>query len=185
MGDTVILGDGAITLKVQATTADAAEAVVITGGRAHGRPGVHIPSERLRLRTPTTEDLELLEVMCRVGVDFVAVSFVRSARDIEIVRAAAGVDGPDLVAKIETAPAVADLHAILDVADAVMVARSVWASSRARGRAAFAEEDHPACVAAAVPVITATQMLESMVRSAAPRAEVSDVATRCSTVPTP
>jgi pyruvate kinase len=178
VGDTVILGDGAITLEVRATTADAAEAVVITGGRAQGRPGVHIPSERLRLRTPTAEDLELLEVMCRVGVDFVAVSFVRSARDIEIVRAAAGVDGPDLVAKIETAPAIADLDAILEATDAVMVARGDLGIE-------CALEDVPhlqkriihACVAAGVPVITATQMLESMVQSPAPtRAEVSDVA---------
>ncbi|MDQ1423046.1 MAG: pyruvate kinase, partial [Acidimicrobiaceae bacterium] len=177
-GDTVILGDGAITLKVRATHAEAAEAVVITGGRVQGRPGVHIPSERLRLRTPTEEDLELLEVMCRVGVDFVAVSFVRSARDIEIVRAAAGAHGPDLVAKIETAPAIADLPAILECADAVMVARGDLGIE-------CALEDVPhlqkriihACVAAGVPVITATQMLESMVQSPAPtRAEVSDVA---------
>jgi pyruvate kinase len=177
-GDTVILGDGAITLKVRSTAAAAAEAVVITGGRAQGRPGVHIPSERLRLRTPTSEDLELLEVVCRVGIDFVAVSFVRSARDIEVVRAVAGANGPDLVAKIETAPAVADLHNILECADAVMVARGDLGIE-------CALEDVPhlqkriihACVAAGVPVITATQMLESMVQSPAPtRAEVSDVA---------
>jgi pyruvate kinase len=177
-GDTVILGDGAITLTVEDITADAAVARVVTGGRAQGRPGVHIPAERLRLHAPTAQDIELLKAMTTAGVDFAAVSFVRSAEDVALAKAAAGPDGPKLVAKIETAPAIADLERILQVADAVMVARGDLGIE-------CPLEDVPhlqkkiirSCVEAGVPVITATQMLESMITAPAPtRAEVSDVA---------
>ena len=177
-GDTVILGDGAITLAVESLTADAAVARVVTGGRAQGRPGVHIPAERLRLHAPTAQDIEMLQVMTAAGVDFAAVSFVRSADDVAVAKAAAGPNGPKLVAKIETAPAIADLDRILLVADAVMVARGDLGIE-------CPLEDVPhlqkriirSCVEAGVPVITATQMLESMITASAPtRAEVSDVA---------
>jgi pyruvate kinase len=141
---------------------------------------VHIPAERLRLQAPTPHDLELLEVLTAAGadIDFVAVSFVRSAADVALVKERAGVTGPRVVAKIETAPALADLDGILEVADAVMVARGDLGIE-------CPLEDVPhlqkliirSCVEAGVPVITATQMLESMITSPAPtRAEVSDVA---------
>jgi pyruvate kinase len=177
-GDRIILGDGAITLEVEGVEQDAVRAVVLTSGRLVGQPGVHLPSERVRLTTPTVHDLELLEVMVDAGIDLVAVSFVRKASDVEVVRAAAGDDPPMIVAKIETDPAVLNLTAILDAADAVMVARGDLGIERPL-------EDVPhvqkrvirSCVEAGVPVITATQMLESMITSTAPtRAEVSDVA---------
>ncbi len=177
-GDRVVLGDGAITLRVDGVDDDGVDATVLTSGRLVGRPGVHVPSERVRLTTPTAHDLELLEVVVAAGVEFVAVSFVRSALDIELVRSAAGDDPPMIVAKIETDPAVLNLSSILGVADAVMVARGDLGIERPL-------EDVPhvqkhvirACVEAGVPVITATQMLESMITSTAPtRAEVSDVA---------
>jgi pyruvate kinase len=176
--DRVALGDGDITLVVLSVNNDAAEVEVRTGGRLRGRPGVHLPGERLRLETPTAEDLELLAVMSAAGVEYAAVSFVRSAADMQRVRDAAGPDGPALVAKIETRNAVDDLDAIIEVADAVMVARGDLGID-------CALEDVPhlqkkiirACVDAGLPVITATQMLESMITSPAPtRAEVSDVA---------
>jgi pyruvate kinase len=182
IGDAVILGDGAITMRVEELTGEEAFARVETGGRVQGRPGVHIPSERMRLTAPTDEDLELLRVLVPANVDFVAVSFVRSGADLEKVRAfVAELDAgpcPMLVAKVETAPAIADLAGILHSADAVMVARGDLGIE-------CPLEDVPhvqkrvirACVAAGVPVITATQMLESMVNSPSPtRAEVSDVA---------
>jgi pyruvate kinase len=177
-GDTVILGDGAITLVVESVDGDRAGARVLTGGRAQGRPGVHIPAERLRLTAPTADDLALLGPMVAAGVDFVAVSFVRSAADLAVVRAAIGGPVPRLVAKIETAPAVADIEALCRATDAVMVARGDLGIE-------CPIEDVPhlqkriirTCVEAGVPVITATQMLESMIHSPSPtRAEVSDVA---------
>jgi pyruvate kinase len=179
VGDVVILGDGAITLRVSAAGgAGELRARVVTGGRAQGRPGVHIPAERLRLQAPTAEDLALLGPLVAAGVDFVAVSFVRSASDLAVVRAAIGAPVPRLVAKIETAPAVAALDELCRVTDAVMVARGDLGIE-------CPLEDVPhlqkriirTCVEAGIPVITATQMMESMIHAPAPtRAEVSDVA---------
>ncbi|CAN5553838.1 pyruvate kinase [soil metagenome] len=177
-GDAVVLGDGAVTLRVTVAGGGVATARVETGGRAQGRPGVASLPERLPGGAPTPEDLRLLDEVCEAGVDLVAVSFVRSAADVAKVRSAAGAGGPALVAKIETADALRDLDAIVAEADALMVARGdlglrvpledvPWAQRRILRAGA----------AAAIPVITATQVLESMVHAPTPtRAEVSDVA---------
>jgi pyruvate kinase len=177
VGDRVIIGDGEISLRVVRVGSDAAEALIETGGRTQGRPGVHVPSERTRLASPTERDLVLAEQVAAAGVDFIAVSFVRSADDVGKVRAVVG-DRAELVAKIETTPALANLGEILDVTDAVMVARGDLGID-------CPLEDVPhlqksiiqQCVEFGVPVITATQMLESMVTAPLPtRAEVTDVA---------
>jgi pyruvate kinase len=132
----------------------------------------------MRVTCPTPEDLELASKIRGTGVDYLAVSFVRAASDLDEVREVTGADGPLLVAKVETPSAVAALPAILEHADAVMVARGDLGIS-------CPLEDVPhlqktivrTCVAAGVPVITATQMLESMITAPTPtRAEVSDVA---------
>lgn len=176
-GDHIQLGDGAITLKVVAIREDHATASVESGGRVNGSPGVHIPSDAMRLTTPTDEDLSLAETMAAAGVDFVAVSFVRVAADVNQVRAVVG-DRVNLVAKIETASSVVNLEPIVSAADAVMVARGDLGID-------CPIEDVPHlqkriirhCVTEGVPVITATQMLESMINSPSPtRAEVSDIA---------
>jgi pyruvate kinase len=177
-GDRVVIGDGAILVTIESVAGEAVVARVVAGGRVQGRPGVHLPAERVRLDTPTAHDLELAREMAAAGADFLAVSFVRSAEDLQQVRDVSGSVPPRLIAKIETAPAVACLADILRVADAVMVARGDLGIS-------LPLEDVPhlqkriirACVEAGVPVITATQMLESMVSAPAPtRAEVTDVA---------
>ncbi|MEO6571565.1 MAG: pyruvate kinase [Ilumatobacteraceae bacterium] len=175
--DRVILGDGAICLRVTAIDDDMAEAVVETGARTQGRPGVHLPSERLRLTTPTDEDLVLAERMAAAGVEFLAVSFVRSGADVTKVRDVVGTRA-ELVAKIETSTALANLTSILEASDAIMVARGDLGID-------CPLEDVPhlqksivrQCVEYGIPVITATQMLESMVTAPSPtRAEVTDVA---------
>jgi len=177
-GDRVVLGDGAISLEVANVEPEGVYARVITGGRAQGRPGVHLPAERVRTACPTDEDLRLAASLEGRSIDYLAVSFVRSPADLDKVRAVTGPDGPRLVAKVETPSAVAALPAILERADAVMVARGDLGIS-------CPMEDVPhlqksivrACVAAGIPVITATQMLESMITAPTPtRAEVSDVA---------
>jgi pyruvate kinase len=177
-GDTVVLGDGAIALTVLDVQPDCVAAQVTTGGRLQGRPGVHLPAERARLSAPTAEDLRLARALAGVEIDFLAVSFVRAAGDLDKVRAVVGPGGPRLLAKIETTPAVNALPALLEHADAIMVARGDLGIS-------CPLEDLPhlqktiirACVTAGVPVITATQMLESMVTAPTPtRAEVTDVA---------
>ena len=176
-GDRIIVGDGAITLRVVAIDEVAVTAEVESGGRAQGRPGVHVSGERLQLFSPTAEDLELAAAVTAVGVDYVALSFVRRAADVVALREVVG-DRAGIVAKIETASALAELPAITDVADAVMVARGDLGID-------CPLEDVPHlqkriirhCVAVGTPVITATQMLETMIDAPAPtRAEVSDVA---------
>lgn len=177
-GDRVVLGDGAITLEVAEVTTAAVRCVVLTGGPVQGRPGVHLPSERLRLSTPTGEDLDLAVAMAAEGADFLAVSFVRTADDLRAVRRHLGAACPRLVAKVETMSAVTDLEAIAAEADAVMVARGDLGIE-------CPLEDVPHlqkriiryCVEMGVPVITATQMMESMITAPSPtRAEVSDIA---------
>jgi pyruvate kinase len=179
-GDTVIIGDGVITLTVTDADREVVRADVMTGGQATGRPGFHIPSERVQLCTPTPHDIELLQgIQDRsLEVDYVAVSFVRTAKDIQAVRDVLGGRGPRIVAKIETVPAVDHLSEILDVADALMVARGDLGIEMPLEAVPLVQKAIiRQAVAAAVPVITATQMLESMINAPMPtRAEVSDVA---------
>jgi pyruvate kinase len=176
--DRVVLGDGAISLICESVDHTGAMTRVVTGGQVQGRPGVHLPSERLRLTAPTDEDLVLARRMAEEGVDFLAISFVRSADDLRKVRAAIAPLATRLVAKIETLQGVQALEEITTVADAVMVARGDLGIE-------FPLEDVPHlqkqiirhCVEVGVPVITATQMMESMITAPSPtRAEVSDVA---------
>lgn len=177
-GDRIVVGDGGITLRVIAGGDTALSAHVETGGLVQGRPGIHLPSERLRLAAPTDEDLVLAKAMAAAGVDFIGVSFVRDGGDIERVRAVTRPHPARLVAKIETIPAVANLESIIAVSDAVMVARGDLGIECALEEVPHLQKKIiRRCVEAGVPVITATQMLESMIVSPAPtRAEVSDVA---------
>jgi pyruvate kinase len=173
----VQLGDGAIAMRVTEVLDDSVIAVLETGGEANGRPGVHLSSESLRLPSPTERDLELADAVADAGVEFIAVSFVRRATDVDEVRAVVG-DRAQLVSKIETSTAIDQLHEIIAASDVVMVARGDLGID-------CPIEDVPHlqkrivrhCVEAGVPVITATQMLESMITAPSPtRAEVSDVA---------
>ena len=177
-GDHVALGDGGVSLRVLGRVEEGARAVVESPGRLQGRPGVTVPTSRIQLATPTTDDLARLEALVVEGVDLVAVSFVRSAADMLAVRAALGGSSATLCAKIETAEAIADLDAILGVSDSVMVARGDLGVR-------VPLEDVPihqkriirSGVRFGRPVITATQMLESMLVAPVPtRAEVTDVA---------
>jgi pyruvate kinase len=175
-GDEVALGDGSIRLVVEEVDGDRARAKVRTEGWAQGRPGVALPPERTTIAAPTDEDLRLLEIVADAGVDAVAISFVRSAADLEKARRVR----PDamLIAKIETGEAVNALDEIIPVSDGVMVARGDLGL-----RCALEDVPHHqkriirTGVAFGRPVITATQMLESMVRAPTPtRAEVTDIA---------
>jgi pyruvate kinase len=177
-GDRVSMGDGGVTLSVEEAHRDRAVARIRSGGRLLGRPGVSLSTTRFPMESPTAEDLRLLEIVLEADVDAVAISFVRSAADVERVRAATGPDGPMLVAKIETQEAVDALESVIPVTDGVMVARGDLGI-----RCALEDVPHyqkriiQAGVSYGLPVITATQMLESMLHAPTPtRAEVSDVA---------
>jgi pyruvate kinase len=177
VGERVVLGDGEISLRVVDKVDDALLAEVESGGRIQGRPGIHLAFERLALYAPTDDDLMLAEAMAGAGADYIALSFVRRSSDIEKLRGVVG-DRSRIVAKIETAAALDDLAGISAAADAVMVARGDLGID-------CPLEDIPHlqkriirhCVSEGTPVVTATQMLESMIDAPAPtRAEVSDVA---------
>ena len=177
VGERVVLGDGEISMRVIDKTIGALVAEVESGGRTQGRPGVHLACERFALHAPTAEDLQLAESVAAAGADYIALSFVRQARDVDELRGVIG-DRSQIVAKIETAAALNNLAGITAAADAVMVARGDLGID-------CPLEDVPHlqkriirhCVEEGTPVVTATQMLESMIVAPAPtRAEVSDVA---------
>ena len=117
------MGDGSASLVVTEVAADEATAVVKRGGTMRGRPGVHVPSSRLTQSSPTPEDIKYFDAVYEAGVDMVAVSFVKTGRDMRALGGEAAPRGPMLVAKIETQAAVDNLESILEHSDAVMVAR--------------------------------------------------------------
>jgi pyruvate kinase len=177
-GDIVSLGDGGVDLFVVEAGEKSATAEVRSGGTLRGRPGVGLPADRVPLASPTDDDLVMLEHLLEVGVEYVAVSFVQTAADVRRVQKAAGPDGPLIIAKVETQAAVDDLEAIVEASDGVMVARGDLGV-----RVPLEDVPHiqrrliRVGVSYAKPVITATQMLESMITAPTPtRAEVTDVA---------
>ncbi len=177
-GDLLAVGDGSVSLQVESIDGDRARARVTHGGMTQGRPGLHVPSERLRITSPTEQDLRFLDAFVDAGVDMVALSFVRSAHDVRRVGTEPHPRGPLVIAKIETRAAVENLTGIIAEAGAIMIARGDLGTE-------LGIEDLPHlqkritrdCISGGKPVITATQMFESMITSPAPtRAEVSDVA---------
>ena len=178
IGDRVTIGDGGAVLEITDKQVDKMLANVIAGSRLRGRPGVHIPSDRLQIPTPTPEDFVALDAFVDAGVDMVAVSFVRSAHDMRRVGTEPHLRGPLLIAKIETRAAVDNLPGIIEASGAVMVARGDLGNECSLEDLPHLQKDIiRQCIAGGRPVITATQMLESMVTSPAPtRAEASDVA---------
>ena len=180
-GSVLLLDDGRIQLKVIATTDRAITTAVVDGGELGERKGINAPGVELPVSGLTAKDLEDLRFGATAGVDFVALSFVQSAADMERARQAlseAGASHIPLVAKLERPHAVETLDDVLRVSDAVMVARGdlglelpleqvpriqKQATGKARARG--------------IPVIVATQVLESMRTEPRPtRAEVSDAA---------
>lgn len=177
-GDRLPFGDGQVVIEVESVDGSGATARVTTGGVLKGRPGMNIPSERLSMPTPTDDDFEKLDAFVELGVDMVAVSYVRSGHDVRRVGTEPHPRGPLVVAKIETRAAVANLPGIIEASAAIMVARGDLGNE-----CDLAELPHlqkriiAECIAGGLPVITATQMLDSMVHTPTPtRAEASDVA---------
>ena len=176
-GTTLLLDDGKLRLRVNRNRGDHLECEVLTGGALSDRKGVNVPDILLNIPALTAKDLVDLDFALAQGVDFIGLSFVQRPEDVaEAAEIAAG--RAWIVAKIEKPQALDQLDAILDLADAAMVARGdlgvelppeevplaqkkIIRANRLRGK----------------PVIVATQMLESMISAPAPtRAEASDVA---------
>ncbi len=180
-GDRIILGDGNAELSVVGVTGDRVQCRVEHGGALRARMGANLPSARVRLRALTEKDKKDLEYGLSIGVDFVAMSFVRSADDIEELRDLCKKHGsvPPIVAKIETPQAVENLDSIVRAADAAMVARGdLGVELPPEFVPVIQKQIIMTCRTHKKPVIVATEMLQSMVESPRPtRAEASDVAT--------
>jgi pyruvate kinase len=176
-GDRILLADGAVELVVRESGATVVTECV-RGGEVGSRQGVNAPSERLGLPAITDRDREGLERAIDLGADLVAQSFVRSAADVDELRRLMGDRPLPLVAKIETRVAVEESDAILETADAVMVARGdLGVELPMEEIPVIQKELLRRARTRGVPSIVATQMLESMIESPRPtRAEATDVA---------
>ena len=179
-GDDIYLADGAIVLHVERVVDADVVCEVVRGGVLRSRKGMHVPRAEAHIESFTDADAVALRMAIAIKADFIGLSFVRRPEDVEAVRARLPKrrNRPQLVAKIETAVALDHLPGIVGAADAVMVARGdLGIQVPARRVPLIQKEIIRFCNMAGKPVITATQMLESMTRSPLPtRAEVNDVA---------
>jgi pyruvate kinase len=179
-GSRILLSDGLIELRVHDVDGGDVVCEVINGGMLGENKGINLPGIPVRVPSLTEKDAEDLDFALKNGVDAVAVSFVRTAEDVRLVRNRVSALGGEtwIIAKLEKPQAIADLDGILTVADAIMVARGDLGVELPPEQVP-AIQKHIIRRAAEFrkPVITATQMLESMIENPRPtRAEVSDVA---------
>mgnify|MGYP000019106287 CR=1 FL=1 len=179
-GDRILLADGELELSVTAVGPGEVRARVVRGGVLEEHKGINVPGVALRAPALTEKDVEDLRFGLEVGVDFVALSFVRRAEDVVRARKLMEQLGRvvPIIAKLEKAEAVDHLEEIMEVSDGVMVARGDLGVELAPERVPTLQK-HIIRRAneLGIPVITATQMLESMVDHPRPtRAEASDVA---------
>jgi len=182
-GDKLLLDDGRLALQTTSAEGRVILAKVLVGGALTSHKGINLPGIKLRIAGFTEKDKADLAFGISQGVDAVAISFVRSANDVREVRAAiheisAGKHEPLLIAKLEKPEALDELNEILDVVDGVMVARGDLGVELPPERVPSLQKVIiRAANARAKLVITATQMLESMIQNPLPtRAEASDVA---------
>lgn len=179
-GSRILLDDGLLELKVLAIDGERVRCTVVIGGVLKNNKGINLPGVNVSAPSLTEKDLVDLEFALDAGVDFVALSFVRTAEDVEQIKRIIYLRGmtTPVVAKIEKPEALHNFKKILLATDAVMVARGdLGVEIEAEKVPVFQKKIIQACNEAGKPVITATQMLESMVRNPRPtRAETSDVA---------
>jgi len=180
-GDTILLDDGRIEAHVLRVDGEEVVAEIISGGKLQSRKGVNLPGVDLDIELITEGDRAELQLAADKKADFVAASFVRDGEDVyEIVDQLDEFGGGDIpvVAKIERAGAVENLDEIINAADGVMVARGDLGVECPLEDVPIAQKRIiKKCVDAGVPVITATEMLDSMIHTRRPtRAEASDVA---------
>jgi len=179
-GDQVLIDDGLVRLQVEEVDGGRVRTTVLVGGAVSSRKGVNVPGVPLPVPSVTDKDRADLEFALSLGIDYVALSFVRSANDVRHLRELLHEAGStaQVIAKIEKAEALDDLSGIMRLSDSVMVARGDLGVE-------IGPEEVPlvqkrillAALERGKPAITATQMLESMIHHAEPtRAEASDVA---------
>jgi len=178
--DAVLLDDGRLELKVIKKSAGDLRCKVIRGGMLRSHKGVNLPGANLLLPSLSHKDKADLRFGIAQGVDYIALSFVRTANDIIATRLFLKAHGADIpiIAKIEKAESIQNLDEIIDTADGIMVARGDLGVEMSPEQVPLLQKKIiEACNRAEKPVITATQMLESMIENPQPtRAEASDVA---------
>ena len=176
-GDRILIDDGQIVLRARGVRSPRVEAEVEVGGRVTSGRGINLPGVKVSAPALTEKDLADLEVALEVGVDCLALSFVRQASDIEELRSRVP-DDVLIIAKIEKDAAIEHLAAILDASDAIMVARGDLGAELPFEKVPLAQKRMVRMANTRYrPVIIATEMLESMVDRPRPtRAEISDVA---------
>jgi len=180
VGDMILIDDGKIELKVKEVRDIDVICTVVYGGPLKSRKGINLPQTRVTAPSLTEKDMEDLDFGLKNKVDWVALSFVRKATDIEILKDIINRHKltTRVVAKIEKPEALENIDAIIEATDAVMVARGdlgveIWMEEVPMVQKMLVEK----CNKAAKPVIVATQMMESMIESPRPtRAETNDVA---------
>lgn len=179
-GNIILIDDGLIELKVDKVEGTEIECTVINGGELGSKKGVNVPNVSIRLPGITEKDKEDIIFGVEQGFDFIAASFVRNAACIEEIKHLLWEHGSDIpvIAKIENAEGIANIDDIIRVADGIMVARGdMGVEIPAEEVPHVQKEIIKKCNAKYKPVITATQMLDSMMRNPRPtRAEVTDVA---------
>ena len=180
-GDTILIDDGLIGLEVQRVSADKIECIIKNGGELGERKGVNVPNVKIHLPGVTQKDREDILFGIEQGVDYIAASFVRNSDCImdirEILEDNHGRD-IGIIAKIENAEGVENIDEILDAADGIMVARGDFGVEIPADQVPHIQKKiiHK-CNRKCKPVVTATQMLDSMIRNPRPtRAEAGDVA---------
>jgi pyruvate kinase len=180
-GMQILLDDGLLELRIEEVSGHKVTCRVIQGGPLKSRKGVNLPDLNLRLPSLTEKDKQDLDFGVAQGVDIISLSFVRQAEDILALKALLAEKGANdipVLAKIEKPQAVKNLDAILEAVDAIMVARGdLGVEMRAEKVPMLQKQIIRECNYRCIPVITATQMLESMIKNPRPtRAEASDVA---------
>ncbi|MFA6315470.1 MAG: pyruvate kinase [Candidatus Paceibacterota bacterium] len=179
-GTKIMLQDGTKTLEVKEVKGNDIITKVLVGGHLSNHKGVNVPGAHLSVSSLTDKDREDVKFGIKNNLDFIAMSFVRKAADIVELRKILDEanSNAQIIAKIETPEALADIDAIIEVTDAVMIARGDLAIEIPAEEVPIVQKliIHK-CNSVGKPVITATQMLESMIKSPVPtRAEVSDIA---------
>ena len=179
-GDTILIDDGLVGLTVESIDGNKIHCTVQNTGFVATHKGVNVPGVSIKLPALTEKDIADLKFGCEIGVNAVAASFIRKASDVETIRQILNENGGEhiqIISKIENQEGVDNIDAIIEASDGIMVARGDLGVE-------IPMEDVPSvqkmiiekCNNAGKPVITATQMLDSMMRNPRPtRAEVSDV----------
>jgi pyruvate kinase len=179
-GDRILLDDGILELRVVAASGTEIECKVVHGGTLKDRKGMNLPGVKVSAPSLTAKDREDAAFAVRLGVDFLALSFVRRAEDVQDLRALIRELGREvpIISKIEKPEALDNICAIVDASDAIMVARGDLGVELPPQQVPNIQEELVDLARARnKPVIVATQMLESMMENARPtRAEVTDVA---------